>query len=86
MTSVLDIRATTRSGVADMFVNASSRVVLLTMVGVTLGSGEHAQGLGVQAWPRIRVYSDGREEGMGDDGYHMDSCSRRGSLLGTRGN
>ena len=72
ITPLLDIRATTRSGVAEMLVNARSRVVLLKMVGVTLGSDEHAQGLGVQAWLRIRVDRDGREKGKGDDGYHLD--------------
>ena len=69
---LLGIRATTRSEVAEMLVNARSRVVLLKMVGVTLGSDKHAQGLGVQARPRIGVDHDGREEGKGDDEYHLN--------------
>ena len=60
-----------RVRVADMLCNARSRAVLLTKMGVTLGSCGHAQGLGVQAWPRIRLDRAGWEEGKGEGGYKV---------------
>ena len=35
----------------------------------TLGSREHAQGLGAEARPRIWVHRAGQEVGKGEDGY-----------------